>query len=62
MNIDITDVGLTTSDIILAAHQNRLYSGLKNISKVVEEIYWSVPEDLWDDEFLLNDLSIGGID
>jgi len=64
MNIcQIDSPNLCTSEIIQAAYENRLYCGLTNISRQVLEVYYSIPEDLWyEEEFVLNDLSIGGID
>lgn len=60
--IQIDFPNLTTSEIVQAAYENRLYCGLTNISSYVYDVYLAVPEDLWSDEFILNDISLGGID
>lgn len=62
----IDDVGLTTSDLVIAAQQNILYSNNTNISRPVLEIWYSTPEDLWEEEsnnwdYSLSDVSLSGV-
>lgn len=64
--IQIDFPNLTTSEIVQAAYENRLYCGLTNISSYVYDVWQNASEDLWSDEyengFRLNDISLGGID